>query len=231
MADFSSAPSSQRVKRGLDVRPDINPPIGKASAFGAMDCECSAFRIGVFAAVVAEIQLVNVALQVLFGAVLVDAFHAPLEDRKVVFDVVGCHAITMVDASAVIDRTVPFELFADLGVDAAFVGMQFRFAADVANKNIADGLGVGFLDMERAGFAARDERDDGALVGRAGLTGLSERMPSRGFGAGVLDLTEIGFIGLHRSAAHGAGVIVPHGFADTMRHEPCGFVGDAEHAV
>jgi hypothetical protein len=70
----------------------VRPPVGQALALDASRSDLSAHQIIVpkFDAVaVAEIEFRQIAVQVLFLAVLVDALHSALEDRIVAFDRVG----------------------------------------------------------------------------------------------------------------------------------------------
>ena len=59
--------------------------------------------------VISEIELRKVAMQMLLRAVLIDAPHASLEDRKAAFNRVRVDGAADVFASAVIDRIVARE--------------------------------------------------------------------------------------------------------------------------
>src|SRR6185437_7506173 len=177
---------------------------------------------------IAEIELVEVALQVLLAAALVDAFHAALEDRKEALDRirvdVGIVALNVL-ARAVRGLAVALEVAggpaADAGIDPAFIGHERAALGDVGLNDTADGLGGSILDLEGSGStAALDQRYDLALTASA-LVGPSAAH-------------EIGFVGLdgragsaHRTSAS----LVVHGLAQAVHHEPSRFVGDAKHAV
>lgn len=69
----------------LSVSGFTNPPIGQALAFDALEGVVAAGDVvdpACAAAVVAEIELDEIAVQMLLGAVLIDA---ALEDRRVFF--------------------------------------------------------------------------------------------------------------------------------------------------
>lgn len=76
--------------------------------------------------IVPEIELRKIAMQVLFGAMLISAAHAALEDREVAFDGVGVNLAANVLTFAVIDRVMLDNLIQQASVNAAFVGMYAR---------------------------------------------------------------------------------------------------------
>ena len=108
-----------------------NPPIGEALAFdatgdvgdtfGVVPAECRA-------AIIAEVKLGNVAVQMGLTAMLIDTLHAALEDREHVLDGVGMdrEAVLVADilASGMLDGAMRGKLLACLGVEAAFVGYR-----------------------------------------------------------------------------------------------------------
>src|ERR1700675_4096572 len=89
--------------------------------------------------------------------------------------------------------------------------------------------------MEFADAAtAFNERHDRTLVGSTAF--LDERGAARCFGAGLLDIAVVGFIGFydHTAAAKRASAeraFAAHGLADAMTHEPSRLVGNAKGAV
>ena len=89
-----------------------------------------------------EIELCQVAVQVRFATVLIDALHAALEDRKVAFDCVGMGSAARPFVIAVVDGFVAGKLFAKAGVQVAFVGAQMGFAAGVADHDSRTALAV-----------------------------------------------------------------------------------------
>ena len=65
----------------------------------------------------------------LFAAMLINAFHAALEDRKEALDRVGVDFAARIFASGVLDSfSCESEVFAQLGVEAAFIRVQDGFA-------------------------------------------------------------------------------------------------------
>ena len=77
--------------------------------------------------------------------------------------------------------------------------------------------------MERTGATVALDKGNNGLLG-GGLAG--------GAIAGLA--ADIGFIGLDNaigSAERAGGSRAVHGFADTVAEEPCGAIGDAQHAL
>ena len=65
------------------------------------------------AVVIPEVKLCQIAVQVLFIAVLIHAFHASLEDREIAFQRVHVNRAANVLTSAVLDREVMLKRLAD----------------------------------------------------------------------------------------------------------------------
>lgn len=107
-------------------------------------------------------------MQVLLGAVLVDAAHPALENREVALDRIGMRLAADVLAGRVAHRLVPSVLAADLRVEAALVGHQLGLAGRVGAQDLADlFLGRG-LRMEGANLAtALHQTNDRALAAGA----------------------------------------------------------------
>ena len=186
--------------------------------------------------VVAEIELGEVAVEVLLAAVLVDAAHAALEDREHALDGVGVDDAPDVLAGRVLHRLVGGKLGADLGVEPALIGVQGGLAVDVLGDDLGDMLAVGNGNVEAADAAATlDQRDDGALVGGARLAALGVGAALALLGrASFLDRAIVGLVSLNDAAvaAHrGQQAAVAHGLAQPVRHEPCGLVADIKRAV
>ena len=76
-------------------------------------------------------------MQMALGAVLVNTLHALFEHAEVTFDVVGVDKAANIFASGMFDRFMLGVLFTCLGIEAGFVGIQFRVTGDVADQNIA----------------------------------------------------------------------------------------------
>ena len=73
---------------------------------------------------VAEIELCQIALQMLLAAMLVDATHPALEDRKEAFDRIGMDAAASVLAALVVDAQVVGEFLAGGLVPARLIGEE-----------------------------------------------------------------------------------------------------------
>ena len=129
-------------------------------ALGIFDAKARAVAI-------AEIELGEIAMQVSFAAMLIDALHAALEDREEAFDGVGVNVAANVLASGVAHECVSSELGTELGIEAAFVGVQGALARDVANHDVADVGNGGTVNVERLGATATlDKRHNGTLGGQ-----------------------------------------------------------------
>lgn len=89
----------------LTVLGFVRPPISKALAVDALQGQIGAASIvnaQLGAVGIAEIELVQVTLQVLFATVLVGANHAALEDRKGAFNRIGMDIATDVFPGAMV---------------------------------------------------------------------------------------------------------------------------------
>jgi len=123
---------------------------------------------------VAELKLRNVAMQVLFLTVLVNALHAALENGVIALKRVGMnlHAglavCVTVLADGVADGVVARILVAKLIVVLGLIGHNMSFARDVFTDDRQDSGCAGRVDMERtSASAALDQCQDNALVRRA----------------------------------------------------------------
>ena len=89
----------------------VSPPIGEALAGDHLQGGIGTLGVGQMAVVVAEIELANVALQVLLADVVIDADDAALQDGEVILDRV-CVIERLADILfyRMIDRPVAFEL-------------------------------------------------------------------------------------------------------------------------
>jgi hypothetical protein len=101
----------------------VTPPIGQTLTSSALNREGAPFGIVHAqgnAVRISEIELAQIAVQVLLGAMLIDALHASLEDRIVAFNRVGGDIAANVLIGAVGDGLVAFELAADFLIDVGF---------------------------------------------------------------------------------------------------------------
>ena len=87
-------------------------------------------------------------MQMLFHAMLVDALHAALEDRKEVFDRIGMNVATDVLAGRVLHALMIGKELISVAVEAAFISVKIAFARDVVGNNLVDGRLVCILDIE-----------------------------------------------------------------------------------
>ena len=81
--------------------------------------------------IIPEVELCQVAVQVLLRAMLVDAVHAALEDAEDVLDGVGVHVAAHILIGAMVHRLVAGEVAQLLIVDGRIVGHDARFLRDV----------------------------------------------------------------------------------------------------
>lgn len=98
--------------------------------------------------IVPEIELRKIAMQVLFGAMLISAAHAALENREVAFDSVGVDFAANVLTLAMIDRVMLGDLIQQASVNPAFVGMNAGLLIEVPVHDLGNGRLVRVLDME-----------------------------------------------------------------------------------
>src|SRR4051812_18942571 len=137
----------------LDLASDVSWFIGEPLALHA-----EKGRIGTYAViyterdavVIAELELGQIAVQMLLIATLVDALHATLEQAEVTFNSVGVDRSVLkrdVLTDAVVDSVVAGKLFAYLGVVLGLVGHQPRLTGDVLADDAADLFAGHCLDV------------------------------------------------------------------------------------
>ncbi len=118
--------------------------------------------------VIAEVKFREIAVQMFLGAVLVDALHAALENREEAFDRIGVNITTHIFAARMSHGFRSREVFSNFDVVFAFIGMQARFAGDVAFYNRIDSRSISGCRMKRAHITATlYQRYHGSLTGRA----------------------------------------------------------------
>ena len=133
---------------------DVRLPVGEPLVLCAFDSLYGA--VGVVeaeadAAIVAEVVFSQVAVQMLLRAVLIDAAHTALEDVEDALDSVGMDVVADIFASRVLYRHVLREVGLHLAIEAAFVGMDLRFARDILARR-REALD---LERERRGLRCR----------------------------------------------------------------------------
>ena len=77
------------VRRFLASLPCVSPPIGEALALNALGGQHSAFHVGQVVGVVTEVELAEIAFQMLCAEPLVIAGDASLEDTEIALNGVG----------------------------------------------------------------------------------------------------------------------------------------------
>lgn len=214
----------------------MSSPIGETLAAGAADHDGGSRGVvhaQLDAVVVAEGELVEVSLEVLLAAVLINTFHAALEDAKEALDGVGGDIATGILARAMMHRLMGGKRLGDRRIQAALIGVQPALGVDVRQQHGLEVVGGDVLDVERAGLTATlDQGEDRTLL--LGQVALEQRAALAAFAQDRrLSLAQIRLIGLHdlAFAAHRLrlGRSRRHRLADAVRHEPSGLVGDAEH--
>src|SRR6185369_1567563 len=113
--------------------------VREALAFAALNGKYRTFSIGNVAGRIAEIELCQIAMQVLFGAMLIDALHAAFEDREITLNRVRMDLAAHVLARAVLHSLMIANASKARRIEAAFIGEQAAFlrhvlAHDPANR-------------------------------------------------------------------------------------------------
>lgn len=209
------------ISRSIGQPPPHNTTKG---AFGAIFI----FDAKGHAVAVPEIILCKISVQMVFTAMLVDAFHAALEDRKVAFDGVGVDRPAPVFAFIVTDNTVAGELTPDLGVVGRFVGHQMGLTIEVLAYQWGQGRRLEIIHNHAAGLPglAIHQGKHFVLVGIATALLLATGL----FGLVVADESLIDFDNA-TVATHESQVARPHGLANAVGHEPSGLEGNAQGPV
>jgi hypothetical protein len=171
---------------------------------------------------VPEIKLRQVAMQVRFANMLVDAIDAALKDGVIAFNGIGVDVATYIFLHSVVHGAMLGELPADTGVDWAFIGHKPGIAVDMASNQRSHIGGGDVRNVQTADpSASLNQGDDWVLVGGAGAD-FSPDLPSN-----------VGFINLDNPpyAAQRLEADSLHGLADAMGHEPSGFQGHTHSPV
>ena len=103
-------------------------------------------------------------MQVLLGAVLVDAVHTAFEDGEISLNRIRRHIAARILFVGVIDRFVRCKLPTDARIKPAFIRVQARLSIDIVQHDIDHSFFRCIRNMERANLAAAlDKADDNAL--------------------------------------------------------------------
>ena len=204
----------------------VNPPIREALAADALERSIGALDIiepELGAMIPAEIKLSSVALQMRLADVVEGSIQATLEDSETGFDRICRNVVSSVFAGAMIDYAMFGKLATNFDIDPGFIRHQAGVSSDLRFEDGAKGGGRNVGDMERAFLAiALDQGNNLHFV----------LIPAIAF-ALFAGIAPVGFIDFDCTtvAAERRSAAVRHGFAQTMRHEPSGFIGHANRAV
>lgn len=204
---------------------------GAGSAFTIFDPKSRAVRV-------AKIELGEIAMQVPFVAMLVDAPHPALENREKAFNGVGVHLPAHVFLGAVVDGFVAGELAPDAEIGAPLVGHQRALGIGVRENDLPQFVGSGVVSHERTSFTATfDERNDGEFVARLNfapvpaaliveLPGIRQRV------ALFADESLVNLYNFSLATQRPEHIRVrSHHQPDPVAHVPSGAQGDAENAM
>jgi hypothetical protein len=103
--------------------------------------------------VIAKVKFGQIAVQVLFAAVLVHALHAALEDREAALDYILLRLVTKIFLGAVAHGLMARELAANMHILARLVRHDAGFAGYVFAHDRHDGFRLAVIGHERAGLA------------------------------------------------------------------------------
>jgi hypothetical protein len=165
------------------------------------------------AVIITEVEFSDIAVQMLFVAVLINAFHATFEDAVVALNRIGMNGTAHIFLGFVADALMAREMIAKREIAASFIGHHRGFFRDVG-LNDRNKLGrTHAIDMERAHLPAFavNERKNRILMAVAATL-------DRAFLA-----ADEGFVGFNNtaSAAHGSERAIAHSLTNSMRQEPC----------
>jgi hypothetical protein len=138
-------------------------------ALCVVNAELSAVRV-------AEIELGEVAVKVTLAAVLINAFHATLENRVIALNRVRVDLRTRlavcvaIFAARVIDNVVLCELIPDFGIAVRFIGHNMAFTVNVLADDWDYRLFGRVINMERASRSSPlNEREHRVLMAKTAL--------------------------------------------------------------
>lgn len=139
---FGTAPTARLGFRFSSSASDTNRFIGQALPNDTTERVICAFVIVSaerLTVAVAEIELGHVAVEMLLGAMLVHALHAPLEDAEIAFDGVGVHVAATILTDAVAHELMLAEGADQIAVLARFIGVDGGLCDDVLAEDRNDG--------------------------------------------------------------------------------------------
>src|SRR6266852_3067713 len=172
------------------------------------------------AVAISKVELCEISVQVLLFAMLVDAFHAALENAVEAFNGISVDVVANTFRFTVVDSFMAGELCANFKILTTFISHQSGFFGDVGTndrRNLRNGSAI---HMEAAGGAAALDKGQNDIL----------MAPAR-FGFWLaFNAADKGFVGFNdfAFAAHRGHTNNAHRLANTMRHEPSGFQGNAQ---
>lgn len=183
------------------------------------------------AVVVSEVELRDIAVKVIVGAVLIDALHSALEDREEPFNRVRMNVRTIVGdilALFVVNHAMLGKGASNQLVTVVLVRHELGFAREVSQHDWAKGRRFHVVYDEAASLsaAAIHQRKNLALVVEAAPSFLSLRLLA-------VIVADVGFVYLHCTTirAERDHVAFTHRLADAVRHEPSSFDRDTQGAL
>lgn len=205
----------------------VRPPIGQPLPGDALErvvCALCISHTESRAIVVSEIEFGNISLQVLASNMMICPDQATLEQAEIAFDGVCMDVPAHVFAFGMRYGFMTGGNRAKLPVVFSIIGHQMSIGRHLGFKDGLQGCAGHIRNMERANFPTTLNKGENCVL--VGVPAASVLVAFR-FGS------EKGFVGFNSStsAAHRRKAANLHGLADTVRHEPRGFVSHSEGAV
>lgn len=167
----------------------------------------------------------------IMATVLINALHAPLEDRKETFNGIGVNGVVVsihVAPKAVNGRAVFAEMLAEFLILLGIISHHTRLTVNVGLNDGQQGFQFQVVNNDAASAAsiAVDQREHFILVGWAarifvGLRLFLKVVSNKGFV--YLNYATIGTKGIKST--------ILHGLTNAVSHEPCRFKGNSKGAV
>lgn len=176
---------------------------------------------------IAEIELGQVTVQMVMPAVLVNTFHAALENRKETFNGVGMNGlieVVNVAANAVNGGAVVAKEPTNAAVLSGLISHDAGALVDVGLNDREQGFEFQVIHDNATGTASAAINQGEHFV----LVGIASRIL-----AFFLSHADKGFINFHGAATRAKGIqsAVLHGLTNAVRHEPSRLEGNAKGAV
>lgn len=219
-SDTQQAGSHRIIFRSRDQR-----LVGQALASNAVNEAAKPVQrvTGHVAVIEPERELIDVAADVFWAGVVVDADQAPLKHREHGLNAVRSHAIANIFAFAMVDGRMVEKQTTYVAVRASLIRVQRRADRNVLNNGVLNGLRIGAGKLDCLGAPAL------AALFHAEHCGLAN-CAATGFQLFVLvlvglDPAHIGFVNLDQALQHRH--VAAACFPEPMQDEPCGLLRDA----